>query len=231
MRKITVLCLIATLLLSSGCQPSEAAVQKAIAQTQTAAPTATVTASPTITPSPVPPTKTPTPTRTTAPTKTSTITPSPTPFILLRTLLITNKDLGPFAELYTDSPIIMDTTVSTDVYLQHAEVTFIYKGDFDPGAVTMTVYQYVDSNTPAEINDGLKYAMNIYPTTFKVDIPDNFWVGEDKLSTAVWASATYRNFLIQFNMETVPYIENSTKASMALLLVKNQIAKLQEVYY
>ncbi len=65
-------------LFGSGCQPSDTAIQTAMAQTQAANPTSTFT--------PIPPTETPT----TTPTETPTITPSPTPD--LRVIQLDPKD-------------------------------------------------------------------------------------------------------------------------------------------
>ncbi len=74
--------LLIVVLFVSGCQPSETAIQTAIAQTQAANPTSTFT--------PIPPTETPTETPTVTPTETPTITPSPTPD--LRVIQLDPKD-------------------------------------------------------------------------------------------------------------------------------------------
>jgi len=94
MKNFSALLLIVGLFVS-GCQPSETAIQTAMAQTQAANPTSTFT--------PIPPTPTVTPTET--PTITPTITPSPTPDLRIiqldpKEFLLQKSDLPLDAKYY-----------------------------------------------------------------------------------------------------------------------------------
>jgi hypothetical protein len=108
--------LLIVVLFVSGCQPSETAIQTALAQTQAANPTSTFTPIP----STETPTTTPTATSTATSTETPTITPSPTPDLRViqldpKEFLLQKLDLPLDAKYYLPGPGWTDPVTNEEI--------------------------------------------------------------------------------------------------------------------
>lgn len=211
------------IVLLAACGPTSAQIQQTVqmrmAQTEAARPTATFT--------PIPiATRTMTPTATPTVTQTNTLlptfTPMPTqtevPKVALRKLLITITDFANMSDFYYPNPIVSDepntggyVIVSTSETFQGKETAF--------GTVTISLYRYQDAITAKEINDGLKLGAPPFDVSFSVPVPDNFWVGADLVGN-LFASATYKEILINLQIEAKPGMTARDMSSFALLLIK-----------
>ena len=210
--------------------PDPEAVKTAIAMIEAANPTVTPiphTYTPTITKSPTS-TTTPSLTPTNKPTITRTVTITPTPRVPLWRLLITINDFGPMSDFYNDNPILkyQPSDSTTTITLDSCEETFTAK-DSEFGEVSINLMRYASFNKAKEVNEAIKYVMLIINTDFlKTTTPDNFWVGAD-LRNGIWASATRNEIVILVLIQNKLTEKTEDFAGFALMLIKNQILRLE----
>jgi hypothetical protein len=167
MKQGIIFCL-AGLLLFAACQPSQAAIEAAIAKTQTAQPTTTST--PTATPQP---SSTPT-----------TIPPIQTsiPLPPLKTLLITIDDFSTLSDYYEKTPIETTKGLNITNSLEKYSAVFVSSSGKD-FLVLIQLFKMADVTTSLaackQIHDSyLSTGQNLtMPTEF--NIPSNGWVIDD----------------------------------------------------
>ena len=229
MKKI-ILAILVTVLIT-GCQPSEADIQKAIAETQTAQPTSTYTPIPptsTVTPSPIPPTKTP--------------TLAPTPRIFLRDYLVTIEDFALYGDYYNSYPFIIDEPFKTaedfpllspSSLLQSTQAMFV-PGDWaDPrrvGEVGIILLQFTDSEiAQAQTRFMISELSPLDLSAHAGYHIENYYVSEDPDLGHLIGITTYNNYIAMIFIAKTPDIKSQEKTLHAVILLENQTARLRRI--
>jgi len=128
--------------------------------------------------------------------------------------------------------VLKDKTLQSDIIIDACEETF-FGTDEVYGNVTMSLIRYINDATAKEINEGMKLSVTLFETSFQENerIPDNFWAGKT-LANGVYASATYHDVLIWLIVEDFsPSVEPESFAKFALLIINNQIVRLEDGGY